>query len=127
MKRYDNVDYFQTACPDRYGILKEFAKENRNNQTIAEKCLWQNLKGKALGVKFLRQHILCDFIVDFISLEKNLVIEVDGGYHAELSQMERDADRTERISRLGYKVLRFSNEDVLHKTDLVINKIKEFI
>lgn len=94
---------------------------------MAEICLWQNLKGGALGVKFLRQHIVCDYIADFISLEKKLIVEVDGGYHAELLQMEKDEMRTERLERIGYKVIRFSNEDVLHNTNEVINKIKDYI
>ena len=72
---------FQTASPDRYDLLKVFARKNRNNQTTAEICLWQQLRCETLGVKFKRQHIIYDYIVDFICLEKNLVIEVDGAYH----------------------------------------------
>ena len=71
---------FQTASPDRYELLKAFARENRNNQTDAEKCLWQQLRSGELGVKFKRQHIIDDFIADLVCLEKMLIIEVDGAY-----------------------------------------------
>ena len=79
------MDY-RTASPDRYEILKAFAQENRNNPTLAEQVLWKYLDRKQLGVKFLGQHIIGDYIVDFVSREQGLIIEVDGAYHAELEQ-----------------------------------------
>ena len=118
---------FQTASPDRYEVLKAFARENRNNQTDAEKCLWQQLRSGVLGVKFKRQHIICDFIADFVCLEKMLVIEVDGAYHFTDEQMEHDAYRTEELEQFGFRVLRFTNEEVICETEKVINKIKELI
>ena len=118
---------FQTASPDRYELLKAFARENRNNQTDAEKCLWQQLRGGALGVKFKRQHIIYDFIADFVCLEKMLIIEVDGAYHFTDSQAEYDIYRTEELERFGFRVLRFTNEEVIYETQKVIRKIKESI
>ena len=118
---------YKTACPDRYDILKELAKENRNHPTLAESLLWKYLKRKSLGVKFLRQHPVLDFIPDFICIEKGLIVEVDGGYHAIRSQIEEDETRTKRLSDMGYKVIRFTNEEVLHDIDSVINKIKKEI
>ena len=118
---------FQTASPDRYDLLKVFARKNRNNQTTAEICLWQQLRCGTLGVKFKRQHIIYDYIVDFICLEKNLVIEVDGAYHYTDEQMIHDAYRTEELERFGFKILRFTNEEVINETESVISKIKEYI
>ena len=118
---------FQTASPDRYELLKAFSRENRNNQTDAEKCLWQRLRCGELGVKFKRQHIIYDFIADFVCLEKMLVIEVDGAYHFTDKQIEYDAYRTEELEQFGFRILRFTNEEVIHETTKVINIIKESI
>ena len=76
-------------------MLKAFARENRKNPTMAEQILWTCIRDKALGTRFLRQHIIDDFIVDFVSLENSFVIEVDGSYHAEREQMEKDDVRTD--------------------------------
>ena len=115
---------FQTASPDRYDLLKTFARENRNNQTHAEKCLWQQLREETFGVKFKRQHIIYDFIADFVCLEKKLIIEVDGAYHFTEVQMEYDVYRTEELERFGFRVLRFTNEEVINETMKVITIIK---
>ena len=117
--------FFKTTCPDRYGVLKEFAKENRGNPTMAEVVMWKQLKGKNLGVKFLRQHAILDFIMDFVCLEKKLVIEVDGEYHFTEDQKREDEMRSKRLQEMGYHVLRFKNEEVLYKTDCVINIIQK--
>ena len=117
--------FFKTTCPDRYEVLKEFAKENRDNPTMAEAVMWKQLKGKKLGVKFLRQHAILDFIVDFVCLEKKLVIEVDGEYHFTEDQKREDEMRCKRLQEMGYHVLRFKNEEVLYKTDCVINIIQK--
>ena len=85
------------------------------------------MRCEALGVKFKRQHIIYDYIVDFICLEKNLVIEVDGAYHYTDEQMIHDAYRTEELERFGFKILRFANEEVINETESVISKIKEHI
>ena len=74
---------YKNASPDRYGLLKAFARENRKNATLAESVLWEQLRNNTLGVKFLRQHAIGDYIVDFVSRSSGLIIEVDGGYHAE--------------------------------------------
>ena len=104
---------WHTASPDRYLLLKGFAKENRRYMTEPESALWKYLKGNALGHKFLRQHIIGDYIVDFFCRDRQLVIEVDGGYHSERTQHEDDAVRQQWLEEMGYKVIRFSNEDVL--------------
>ena len=82
---------------------------------MAEQVLWNHLRNKSLGVRFLRQHIIGDCIVDFVSLECLLVVEVDGAYHAERGQMEMDEVRTGALERMGFKVIRFTNEEVLYR------------
>ena len=119
------MDY-RTASPDRYEILKAFAQENRKNPTLAEQELWKCLDRKQLGVRFLRQHIIGDYIVDFVSREQGLIIEVDGAYHAELEQHERDELRAQELERMGFHILRFSNEEVLFDIDNVLQQIEDY-
>ena len=117
-------DQFKTAYPFNYEILKENSKHNRQYATEAESALWELLRGNALGDKFRRQHIIGDFIVDFVALHSKLVVEVDGGYHNTPEQQEADRLRTEFLNQVGFKVIRFSNDDVLHDADRVLNEIK---
>ena len=67
---------YKTASPDRYGVLKDYARENRRNATEAEKVLWEALRAKGLGVKFRQQHIIEDFIVDFFCNEYKVTVEM---------------------------------------------------
>lgn len=118
----DNIYYNST----REIIAK--AKELRNNQTPAEKKLWQHInKGQIQGYKFRRQHPINFFIADFYCHELKLVIEVDGEYHEDKKQSEHDSNRTAEIERLGIKVLRFYNHQVLTDIEKVINTIKQSI
>ena len=117
---------YRTSSPDRYGLLKGFARENRQHPTLAEDVLWESIRGEALGVKFLRQHIIGDYIVDFLAREEGLVIEVDGAYHAERQQKENDKMRSEFLESKGYHILRFTNEQVLYDTDNVLQQIKDY-
>ena len=118
---------FRTSSPDRYRILKDFARENRKNMTEAESVLWNSLRNKSLGVKFLRQHIIGDYIVDFVCQETGLIIEVDGGYHSEPCQKEDDDTRTRYLESKGFKVIRFTNEEILFNIESVINKVYNLI
>ena len=118
---------FRWAASDRYNILKDYAKKNRRNSTTAENVLWQNIRNKQLGVEFRRQHIIGDFIVDFVCLDKMLVIEVDGGYHTERSQSEDDEIRTRILNSLGFSLVRFSNDRVLFDLDNVKSDIKNIL
>ena len=86
--------------------------------------LWEHIRARQLAVKFNRQHIISDYIVDFVCLEKKLVIEVDGTYHSEYEQIEKDEFRTERLNAMGFTVIRFSNEEVLENIQQVINTIR---
>jgi len=119
-----NVGFYNTASPDRYLLLKEFAHKNKQFATEAESLMWEHLRARQLAVKFNRQHIIGDYIVDFVCIEKKLVIEVDGGYHSEYEQTEKDEFRTERLNIMGFSVMRFSNEEVIGDIWRVINIIK---
>lgn len=120
----DAWNKFKTAHPFNYEILKENAKENRKHQTEAEAALWEVLRANQLGEKFRRQHVIGDFIVDFVALNSKLVIEVDGAYHNNAEQMEADKLRSDFLNEAGFKVLRFTNEQVLQDTDNTIKEIK---
>ena len=113
-----------TADSTQYDLLKQNALANRKAPTEAEEIMWSLLKGNNLGLHFRRQHIILDYIVDFICLDKGLVIELDGGYHNDLQQKEYDEQRTAHLQRLGYTELRFTNEELLCSPDAVIERIK---
>ncbi len=115
---------YQTADPMLYSLLKDFAKENKKKATNAEVALWSHLRDEQTGFKFRRQHIIDKYIVDFVCLEKQLIIEVDGAYHAEHEQIEYDKDRSTRLNELGFNVIRFTNEEVITDIEECINKIK---
>ena len=186
---------WKSANSDRYELLKAFAKENRLFMTEAERTLWMRLRGNVLGHKFLRQHIIGDYIVDFLCRDAQVVIEVDGGYHKERhflykyphanflipnkslpmqggleglnkilptqggveglnsslpmqggmeglnssiptqggreglvrDQVEEDRIRQEWLESIGYKVLRFTNEQILYNIDYALAIIKTTI
>ena len=73
----------------------------------------------------MRQHIIGDYIVDFVSKQDGLIVEVDGGYHAELKQQEADVMREEKLEKMGFRILRFTNEEVLLDTENVLEQIEE--
>tara|TARA_R110002012_G_scaffold312248_1_gene522631 strand:+ start:198890 stop:202399 length:3510 start_codon:yes stop_codon:yes gene_type:complete len=102
-------------------LLIDRAKEMRANPTQAEAALWECLRGKKLESKFRQQHLIEDFIVDFVCLDKKLIVEVDGKIHD--FQLEADHERTVRLENEEYKVIRFTNEEVLGNTNDVLNKI----
>ncbi|CAM4180087.1 leucine--tRNA ligase [Gillisia limnaea] len=103
-------------------LLIDKAKQMRSNSTQAEKLLWDCLISKKLGYKFRQQHLIGDFIVDFVCLSKKLVIEVDGNIHD--SQQEKDEERTKIINNLGFRVVRFRNEEIIGNIDFVLEQIK---
>lgn len=108
-----------------YRALKDNAATNRKNMTPTEMALWQQIRGKQLGVKFLRQYIIVDYIVDFFCPSKQLVIEVDGKYHYAEDNKEFDNIRDNYLTQQGYKVLRFVNEQVLCDTERTIEIIRQ--
>lgn len=113
---------YQTADPLIWEVLKTNAKANRSDQTPAETELWQSLRASKTGHKIRRQHPIGSYIADFICINKGLIIEVDGGYHNENQQ--NDSLRTEALNKLGFEVIRFTNEEVLADVTSVAQKIK---
>ena len=102
--------------------LQTFARQMRTQMTDAEQLLWQRLRNKQLlGIKFRRQQPIASYIVDFVSMDKMLVIELDGGQHGE--QLLYDTQRSACLQALGYRVLRFWNHEVLQHTDEVLETI----
>lgn len=122
-----NRDNYKWGSPDIVNLLMDFAKENRNNPTLAEDMLWQCIRKESLGVRFRRQFPIEDFIVDFVCLKKKLVIEVDGGYHNEPEQRKDDERRTNILNRYGFYVLRFTNSAVINETEEVLKHIQEIL
>jgi ATP-dependent DNA helicase RecG len=116
---------YQTARNSSYGLIKEFQLERKRLTTEAEEVLWQHLKGKNLEqYKFRRQHIIDEFIVDFVCLSQNLIIEIDGKYHSKPEIIEADNLRTQILNSLGFKVIRYTNEEVFGDLQGVLEKIK---
>lgn len=108
----------------RNTALKQNVRNLKQNMTLAEQKLWYHLRGKRLnGIKFRRQLTIGGYIVDFVSMEHRLIIELDGGQHSE--QIEYDERRTAFLNAQGYRVLRFWNNEVLQQTEAVLEKIIE--
>jgi very-short-patch-repair endonuclease len=104
--------------------LTNLAKTLRKRSTDAELLLWQRLRARRLeGIKFRRQQPVGDFIVDFLSFEKRIIIEIDGGQHAEDRQKDRDRDKF--LTHAGFKILRFWNNEVLENLQGVLERIRE--
>jgi 5-methyltetrahydrofolate--homocysteine methyltransferase len=120
----DEVHGLNTANPIAYEFLKEKAKEMRNKPTETEKILWNFLCGKGFeNHKFRRQHVLGEYIVDFVCLKHRLIIEIDGSIHNTPEQKEHDAHRTEWLNSKGFKVIRFTNNEVSTNIDNVLQTI----
>jgi very-short-patch-repair endonuclease len=102
------------------------AQSLRENSTEAEVYLWERLKSNQFqGLKFRRQHPIGIYIVDFYCHQNRLIIEIDGGYHNTLEQIEKDKERTSFLVFQGLKVIRFTNEQLLTEIDAVLEKIGE--
>jgi very-short-patch-repair endonuclease len=104
--------------------LKAAARTLRADQTDSEARLWSRLRRKQiLGVQFYRQRPLGRYVVDFHAPRAQLVMEVDGGHHFEPAQAERDRARTAYLERQGWRVLRFTDHEVLLELDAVVESI----
>ncbi len=98
------------------------ARKLRNNPTDAERLLWRYLrKGQLHGHRFRRQYPIGVYIVDFVCLQQQLVVELDGGQHAERAAYDRSRDRF--IGQAGFQVLRYWNDQVLQETEAVLADI----
>ncbi len=114
--------YMKTSA-EIWATSKDNARENRKNPTDAEAIMWELLRDHRLGYHFRRQHAIENFIVDFVCLQKRLVIEVDGGIHNIPEQKEKDGIRTNKLIEFGFREIRFTNDEVIHKSEEVTNKI----
>ena len=102
-------------------LSKQRARCLRKNMTEAERKLWGRLRGQQLGIRFRRQVVLGRYIVDFVSLDPKIIIEVDGSQHAD--DIDYDEQRTKWLESLGYRVLRYWNNEVLQQLDAVLESI----
>ena len=103
-----------------------YAKDLRIGSTDAERILWARIRAKRLGgLKFRRQHPVGKYIVDFVCLERKLVIELDGGQHAEPKKKGCDTERDNWLKKERYRVLRFWDNEVLLNTNEVLEVIRE--
>ena len=116
---------FVTADLQIYKFIKNAREDLKKNPTEAEKLIWEYLKNKKTGHKIRRQHVIDTFITDFVCLTKKVVIEIDGKIH--LQQQEYDAIRTNTLNERGYKVIRFTNNEVFANPQNVALKIKEIL
>ncbi len=106
--------------------LKQLSRNLRNNSTLSEVILWNEIKaGKLRGYKFNRQKPIANFIADFYCRKLKLVIELDGISH--VGNEIRDIKREIKINNLGLNVLRFDDDEVKQALDFVISKIEEYI
>ncbi len=104
--------------------FRKRARKLRAAQTNAEARLWQALRGRRLARwKFRRQHPIDKYIVDFVTIEGKLIVEVDGVTHDAASEIAHDAARTELLEAFGYQVVRVSNVDVYENLGGVLDMI----
>ncbi|WP_247872025.1 DUF559 domain-containing protein [Azospirillum sp. TSO35-2] len=101
----------------------ERARVLRRDSTEVEKLLWQKLRNGQLGAKFRRQEPIFGFTVDFVSHDHRLIIELDGGQHAE-QRAAHDERRTKMLEQAGFRIVRFWNTDVGDNLDGVLTMIK---
>ncbi|MCA9860459.1 MAG: endonuclease domain-containing protein [Thermomicrobiales bacterium] len=101
------------------------ARNLRASQTPAERVLWQALRGRQLdGFKFRRQYPVGNSVLDFVCVERKLVVELDGAHHSLDEYVRYDQARTEHLEQYGYSVVRFSNAAVLTDLDMVVEQIR---
>lgn len=100
-----------------------FARTLRKRQTDVEKILWHSLRNRQISnCKLRRQHVIGPYITDFCCVEKNLVIELDGGQH--LTREKKDELRTRFLSKMGYRILRFWDDEVLKHKESALEAIR---
>lgn len=105
----------------RHPVTRQRAKELRASLTPPERALWEVLRAGRLRVKFQRQVVLPPYVADFASRSGRLVVELDGDSHA--GREAQDAARTAALEARGYRVVRFTNSDVLTNIDGVARAI----
>ena len=128
-KGVSKIAGYQTARASLYPLLNELKLKNKDNPTEAEKVLWLSLNGKKLEeYKFRKQHIIDQFIVDFVCLDRKLIVEVDGGYHNRPDVIEAVAARTEILeNEFGFKVIRCTNDQVINDIENVLSELSSYL
>ncbi|MBH8568546.1 phosphoribosylformylglycinamidine synthase subunit PurQ [Microvirga sp. STS02] len=117
-------DVFTAGAGGKWEALKQFSREMRKAPTPAEDVLWQEVRGQKLGVAFRRQHAIAGYIVDFVTLADKLIVEVDGEIHDQPDQADYDHGRTQLLQEHGYRIIRFTNQQVLNELLQVIQRIQ---
>ncbi|MEJ5030937.1 endonuclease domain-containing protein [Comamonas sp. MYb69] len=108
----------------RADVSVQQARALRQASTTAEQLLWRHLRNRQLaGAKFRRQHPLGPYILDFVCLEQGLVVELDGGQHADLQAQAYDQQRSAWLQQQGLRVLRFWNHEVVQQTNEVLARV----
>jgi very-short-patch-repair endonuclease len=107
--------------------LQSLRRVLRHDSTDAERVLWQKIRDKQLGVRFLRQYGVGAYILDFYCPKMRLAIELDGGQHAEDEVMKEDKERTGFLKKQNITVLRFWNNDVFTNMDGVLEVIQSYL
>lgn len=98
--------------------LREYRKYLRNNQTLPEQKFWNLVRNKQVrGLKFRRQHQIGKYIVDFYCHSKKLIVEIDGDTHATEVGKIIDTIRTRYLESLGFKVVRYTNRELLYNPE----------
>ena len=106
--------------------MKTVARMLRRQSTDTERLLWKHLRARHMaGFKFRRQVLIEPYIVDFACLEAKLIVEADGGQHAQ--QVDYDRERSAFLETLGYTVMRFWDHEILVNTDAVLEQIHRFL
>jgi leucyl-tRNA synthetase len=116
---------YQTGDKNLWPLLKDLSRENRKEKRPAEDKLWQRLRNNQYGSKVRRQHVMNGFIIDFAFLNEKLLIEVDGDYHNDPEQKKYDDSRTDYLQSLGYRLIRFTNDEVINHFQKVSETIKK--
>lgn len=127
MNEKKNAPISETADDVSQELLKQYAEENKLFMTDAERLLWNLLRGDGIGEKFKRQQIIGDYIVDFVNPRYKIVVEIDGKFHFRGDHPVSEAVRTDDLNRMGYTVVRFTNEEVSSNIKHVGNQLKNVI
>ena len=105
----------------------QIAERLRRDMSVTEKMIWERVSNKQLGVRIRRQHPIWKFIADFYCHEVKLVIEIDGGIHLLPENKEYDISRDIILKEFQIEILRFTSDEVIKETSLVIERIKSTI
>jgi very-short-patch-repair endonuclease len=114
-----------SGSAQRFEILQARARAFRTAPTFSELVLFEAVRGKRLGVAFKRQVVIDRYIVDLLAPAAKLVVEVDGPYHSRSRFRAADARRDRRLQRLGYRVLRLSDEMIVRQLPEALRLIRE--